>query len=305
MANELNDSLEGLFGDDAAVGPVRTVPVRANAVEFKSAVERFEESCSKCGGRGRFISYAGRDCGPCFSCKGAGKKVFKSSAASRAKSRESVATRKADRQLEGLNAWRDANPAEFSWLEETAPRWPLAASLMDGLIKFGSLTEKQLAVVHNGMARDAARNAAKVAAVVNAPAVDVGKLETAFATAREKAARPGQKGVMVKAIKLHSDNGQTVKFTPGSIGSQWEGMIFAKSADGKKLGHVKGGRFVAKFNCTEIEKAAVIDCATDPEKAAVAFGKAYSSCGICGRGLLNDESIARGIGPICASRFGW
>ena len=39
--------------------------------------------------------------------------------------------------------------------------------------------------------------------------------------------------------------------------------------------------------------------------AAVAYGKAYSSCCICGRGLLNDESIARSMGPICADRRVW
>lgn len=28
--------------------------------------------CVKCAGSGRFVSYAGRDCGPCFACKGTG-----------------------------------------------------------------------------------------------------------------------------------------------------------------------------------------------------------------------------------------
>ena len=302
MANDLNDSLDDIFGGDS--GPVRTVPIKP-VPEFKSAVERFEESCPKCRGRGRFISYTGRDVGPCFTCKGNGKQVFKTSADSRAKARDNAANRKARIEQEGIESFKSANPAEFAWLESTAGRWEVAASLLAGLAKFGSLTEKQMALVHNGMARDAARTAAKAAAVANAPAVDTSKLETAFAKARASAERPGQKGVMVKPVKLLADNGLTVKFQPGSIGSQWEGMLFAKSADGKKLGHVKGGRFIAKFDCSETEKAAVVDCANDPQKAAVAYGKAYSSCCICGRGLLNDESIARSMGPICAERFGW
>ena len=37
---ELNDSLDNLFNGDT--GPVRTAPVRENAVEFKSAEQRFE-----------------------------------------------------------------------------------------------------------------------------------------------------------------------------------------------------------------------------------------------------------------------
>jgi Family of unknown function (DUF6011) len=303
MSNELNDSLANLFNGD--IGEVRTVPVRS-APAFKSAVERFEERCGKCGGSGRFISYAGRDCGPCFTCKGAGKQVFKSSAADRAKARQSAADRKAKRQEETLQEWIDANPAEYAWLVATAPRWNLAASLLAGLQQYGSLTEKQLIVVQNGIARDQERNAKRQDAIANAPQVDASKIETAFSNARAKADRPGAMGVMVKPIKLHSgdkETGITVRFAPGSIGSQWEGMIFAKSEDGKKLGHIKAGRFVKRFECTEAEAAAVLDCAVDPEKAAVAYGKAWSKCGICGRGLLNDESIALGMGPICRERY--
>lgn len=33
------------------------------------------------------------------------------------------------------------------------------------------------------------------------------------------------------------------------------------------------------------------------------FGKLYGICGCCGRTLTNEESIAKGIGPICASRL--
>jgi hypothetical protein len=94
-------------------------------------------------------------------------------------------------------------------------------------------------------------------------------------------------------------------WTPGSLGSKWEGMLFAKTEDGKKLGWIKDGKFTARYECTPVEAAAVIDCAENPETAAIAYGKAWSRCGVCGRGLLNDVSIARGIGPICAEKFGW
>jgi hypothetical protein len=43
--------------------------------------------------------------------------------------------------------------------------------------------------------------------------------------------------------------------------------------------------------------------AEDPAAAATLFGHEYGRCGICGRGLTNDESRARGIGPVCARRF--
>lgn len=44
---------------------------------------------------------------------------------------------------------------------------------------------------------------------------------------------------------------------------------------------------------------------TDPAAAAARYGHEIGKCGICGRKLTNDESRARGIGPICAEKWGW
>ena len=59
--------------------------------QYVPVEKRFEEVCPKCKGRGRFISFRGRDVGPCFHCKGAGRKVFKTSPESRAKARAAKA----------------------------------------------------------------------------------------------------------------------------------------------------------------------------------------------------------------------
>lgn len=45
--------------------------------------------------------------------------------------------------------------------------------------------------------------------------------------------------------------------------------------------------------------------AADPAQAAMRYGLEIGKCGICGRGLTNDTSRERGIGPICAERWGW
>lgn len=45
--------------------------------------------------------------------------------------------------------------------------------------------------------------------------------------------------------------------------------------------------------------------AENPAEAAACYGHNIGKCGICSRKLTNDESRARGIGPICAERFGW
>lgn len=43
--------------------------------------------------------------------------------------------------------------------------------------------------------------------------------------------------------------------------------------------------------------------AEDPYEAACAYGREIGVCGMCNRTLTNPESIAAGIGPICASKF--
>lgn len=41
----------------------------------------------------------------------------------------------------------------------------------------------------------------------------------------------------------------------------------------------------------------------DPKAAAIRYGKELGICGVCHRTLTNEESRARGIGPVCASKF--
>lgn len=41
------------------------------------------------------------------------------------------------------------------------------------------------------------------------------------------------------------------------------------------------------------------------EKSMALYGHEFGHCGVCGRGLTNDESRERGIGPICAAKMGW
>lgn len=43
----------------------------------------------------------------------------------------------------------------------------------------------------------------------------------------------------------------------------------------------------------------------DPQGASKAYGVQLGACGVCGRTLTHPDSIAAGIGPVCASRMGW
>ena len=297
--DDLNDLIGGAASSIRSGAPLRAAPPASYQPKD------FSEPCSKCGGTGRYHGWSGRLLGECFACKGAGKKVFKASAETRANNREKAAARKEKNLALDIEAFKAEFPHIWAWMENST--FAFAISLRDGLLKYGSLTDRQIAAAESAIAKYEAAKAtrqAERAARPAAVAVDVSKLETAFATARANAARPGMEGIFVRPVKLQSGD-TVVAFQPGSQGSQWQDMIFAKDANGKKLGYVKDGQFKRRFECTDAEAAAVLDCAQDPEKAAVAFGKAWSSCGICGRRLHNDESIERGIGPICAENFGW
>ena len=299
-----------IFKDDGFdAAPTTTTPKMS--VAQAQAGEGFIETCPKCRGTGKFVSYSGRIMGDCFSCKGKGENSYKSSPEDRERNQRRAAAKRIEKAQsieDDAKAWLAANPAEAKWLAEAGKRnierngtFTFPQDVLGKLWQYGSITDGQMDAIRRMMQRDSERSAARTAA---APAVDATKIEQAFAVAREKSKRPGQDGTFVKPLKLVA-NDVTVHFTPGTPGSTWDGMLFAKDADGKKLGHIKGGKFFKKFDCSEIEAAAVQACASDPQAAVVAYAKAWKACGICSRTLLNDESIARGIGPICAEKYGW
>ena len=52
-------------------------------------------------------------------------------------------------------------------------------------------------------------------------------------------------------------------------------------------------------------KEVILSAANDPLTAAIRYGKVSGECSCCGRELTDPRSIERGIGPICATKFGW
>jgi Family of unknown function (DUF6011) len=301
--SDLNDSLDQLFnGDTGPVGELKPyVPARP-VPAYKSAVERFEEGCSKCNGSGNFVSYTGRIVGPCFACKGAGKKVFKTSTETRANNRERAADKKAATSAADVAAFKEREPAVFAWLNaETSKARPFefATAMVEAIAKYGDLTDRQLDTCKRLAAKASQPRA-------SGPALDVTAIEQAFATARQKAARPGQMGVFVKPLILAAGpTKEDFAFKTSAGSGKWEGMVFFKSMDDRKLGYVKDGRFNRQFACTDTEADAVLTVASNPKEGLFAYAKAWSRCGVCGKGLLNDESIERGIGPICAEKYGF
>lgn len=249
-----------------------------------------KESCPKCRGTGRFVSWAGCSLGPCHACKGQGFKVFVHSAEVRAQTRATAEARKERKDDVAVAAFKAEHADIWAWMENND--FPFAVSMMDAVRKWGRLTEGQLAACHKCIAgRDKAR-AAAVARVENAPVIDLTKLSLAF----ESAKASGLKRIKVRFAGL--------EVTEAKATSANAGALYVK-ADGEYVGKITSGRFICTRECGDVTKDRVIATMADPRAAAIAYGRETGSCSCCGRELSNPESIALGIGPICARKFGW
>jgi hypothetical protein len=76
---------------------------------------------------------------------------------------------------------------------------------------------------------------------------------------------------------------------------RWAGRTFVKRQAGDDLIDVRDrSRRVGIL-------AAIL--AVGAREASIAYGRELGVCGVCGRTLTVPESIAAGIGPVCAGRF--
>jgi hypothetical protein len=252
----------------------------------------FRETCKKCNGRGRFIGYRGRDFGQCFACKGVGHFERLTSPAERQRRREGAAQRKANVKTERREAFAAAHPAEWAWMlaHSGRPTFTYPDDMLRAIEDWGDLTERQLEALRKLMAQDAQRAAARTARVENAPVVTTDRLMTAF----EAAVRAG-----AKQPKLRFD-GFVASLAPAT--GRNAGAVYLRAGD-QFLGKIAGGKFVASFEATEEQQAAVVAAMADPLAAAVAFGRRTGQCSCCGRELTNAKSVELGIGPICREMF--
>lgn len=246
---------------------------------------RYTSRCNKCNGRGRFVSYAGRDCGPCFACKGAGQLSFKTSPEQRTKTREQAVARKETAQRAALEDFAVAHPTEYGWLNDKAARFDFAASLLDALRRFGSLTDNQLAAVQRCQARDAEKvAAATIEAAKVAPSADLTALHT----------------VMQRHAKFYAG-----ALTISRRNADQLCWIKHEDAD-KVVGKIDNGKLTL-WNRQGVDMGAVRDTLDEfngaPLQTAMKYGKLAGRCCSCGRELTNDGSIEAGIGPICAGKF--
>lgn len=286
--NDLDDGLDGLW-EDFGREPIAEAREPMPAVPAKPL---YEQPCRSCRGTGRFYSYTGRLVGNCFKCKGTGKQAFKTAPEVRERNRQNAADVKARKATESIESFKAAHGDEFAWIIDRAPRFNFAAEMLTALGKYGHLTERQLATVTRLMLqdreRDAQRAAAKAEAEANAVEVDI----TPIIRSMEKAFANDIKRPLIRLAEF--------KF------AYRDGTIYVRNRSGDVYyGKIVDGRLFTSRDCTAEDKATIVRVAANPEEEAIAYGRREGACAICGRTLTNHESIDRGIGPICANKFGW
>lgn len=275
---------------DDFLGP-RTSETRAPVTPPASYEPKdFSEPCPKCRGTGRFTGWSGRSFGQCFTCKGAGKKVFKTSRETRQRNKEGAEARQARKEAATIEDFKVAHPDVWAWMDGST--FDFAVSLRGSLVKFGSLTENQLAAARRSIEKLTAAKAASVQRVTSAPVIAIDKIEQAFATAFSNGA---------KKPKLRIAG---FTFSPAPKTSRNAGSIYVKQ-DGQYLGKVSSGKFLCTRECGDERRDQVLTVAADPKTAAIAHGLKMGNCACCGRDLTDPESIAAGIGPVCAAKYGW
>jgi hypothetical protein len=184
-------------------------------------------------------------------------------------------------------AWIDAHPAEYQWLIDSNT-FDFAVSLLASLRKWGKLTDGQLGAVQRILAKKQAQAVRHAAA----PALSLEPVEQAFAKAQAAG---------IKRPKLRLG---VFTFSPAPATGVNAGAVYVKEGE-IYLGKVLGGRLFAAAACTVDQESQIVAVGQDPLSAAIAYGKEFGKCSVCARTLSDPESIARGIGPVCADRFGW
>lgn len=76
---------------------------------------------------------------------------------------------------------------------------------------------------------------------------------------------------------------------------RWAGHVFVAVQASDDMHPVRG----------RAKGAVLAKIADDPAEASARYGREIGRCGLCGRTLTDEDSRARGIGPVCADKHGW
>lgn len=262
-----------------------------DAAVRKTTKPQVRHTCEHCNGTGEFTGHwrrvAPRKCIPC-----GGKGYFLRSAEDRAKDREAYRLAKAKKSQEMRDAFEENNPGLIQFLREN--QWSdFFISLLNSYEQYCSLTENQIRAARSAQAKIAQKQEErKKQAEARKVSVDLTPIKKMFDAAQDSGlmrTKYRAEGLELSLAGPHSRNA---------------GAIYAiRDNDGQYLGKIMDGVFQPVREATEEDKVALLRIAQDPKEAAVRWGRKTGRCSCCGRLLTDSNSIAAGIGPICATKW--
>lgn len=132
----------------------------------------------------------------------------------------------------------------------------------------------------------------------------IDKLKVEIASKKAEQAAPAARVIEANKIPL---------VPSGRYAIEREGTLKFYKVDRPTEGRWAGKTFVSVQASDELHsvrsyterRAILVEIAKDSQAAMERYGRELGRCGHCGRTLTNEESRARGIGPVCAQRMGW
>ena len=162
--------------------------------------------------------------------------------------------------------------------------------------KFNKLSASQYAWAHK-IAVDSIKQQQNVAVVDNTQPSQFEALFNAFEAAKAKGAK--RLTLRFEGINVKPNRDLTALW----VTSQTEKEEGNYGLQPKYLGKVTRQQIDSRLS--DDVKEVILSASNDPLTAAIRYGKVSGECSCCGRELTDPQSIAQGIGPICATKFGW
>lgn len=255
--------------------------------------ERPTFPCQSCAGTGIYqATRVHQEKSHCFACGGKGH--FATSEFDRKKARAAAAKRKQTKIEIAQEVFSEENPGFVAILVEVSAWNSFASSLKAQYDAKGALSEAQVNAVLNIKAKADATKARKAAEKAELSAtVDLSSIHAMFDRAKES----GLKKPMYRA--------EGMVLSLAKAGSVNAGSIYVKRKDGTYLGKVTGNEFKPSWEAKAEDKGTLAKIAANPSQVARDYGKRVGECSCCGRELTDPNSIAAGIGPICATGWGF
>jgi hypothetical protein len=186
------------------------------------------------------------------------------------------------------------SPEQVAWI--ASQNGDFVQSLYSQFQKSGVLSEKQVACIVRGMdpKQPDTKGAKAPQARFKLGGDGLDKLEQAFAKVKSGGA---------KKPKLIIDG---LVFKPAPMSGKNPNAIYVvRKDDSAYLGKISDGTLLPVQGVPVELALKIADICADPFGYAVNHGLMTGECSCCGKTLSDPKSIAAGIGPVCAKKWGW